>query len=400
MKKSILLASLFYSFVEYLSFFIVTSLFTPLILAQNSLYKDPFNLIKEPELLLGVILGVYGLGIFLGAPLLGKWSDHKNRKQALQISMALNILGNIGVGIFFASANVWMMIFFRFITGLGSSGAQLLYNVVQDMESEEKKRGKAMGYLVAVSSFATVLGPAFGTLFAGDSGIMLGIPFFVLGFFGMCSMLFTHLSFGQNATAHKGKHQSFLEIFTKPEVLIVGISYFLFLLIAESLFVAIPIVMVLGFDVSSDWIALFFAYGGLVSVFTGTFILPCISRFFSVRLAYLTSLLGLTLSLFSFFLSSTPEELFVPFTFFALFATLAWSKGNELILAVAEKKNTGIIMGVFGSLIALAVLLASLFMGYFATLSSLLPLLVLCIMGLINFAVAVLSYRKLARQSS
>jgi hypothetical protein len=46
------------------------------------------------------------------------------------------------------------------------------------------------------------------------------------------------------------------------------------------------------------------------------------------------------------------------------------------------------------------VLLASLFMGYFATLSSLLPLLVLCIMGLINFAVAVLSYRKLARQSS
>ncbi len=122
-------------------------------------------------------------------------------------------------------------------------------------------------------------------------------------------------------------------------------------------------------------------------------------RFFSQRVAYLTSLLGLTLSLFSFFLSSTPEEIFVPFTFFALFATLAWSKGNELILAVVEKKNTGFIMGVFASLIALALLLASLLMGYLATLSSLLPLLVLCIMGLINVVVALFSYQKLHRRS-
>ncbi len=279
MKKSILLASLFYSFVEYISFFVVNSLFTPQLLAQNSVYRDPFNLIKEPELLLGVILGVYGLGILLGSPLLRKWSNHSNHKHALQISMAMNILGNLGVGIFFALANVWMMILFRFITGLGSSGAQLLYSVVQDLESDEKKRRKARSYLVAVTIFGTVLGPALGTLFAGDSGFKLGFPFFVLGFLGILSMLFIHLSFGKNATAHNVKQQSFLQVFSKPEIFIVASSLFLFLLITQSLLVAIAILMVLGFDVSSDWIALFFAYGGVVFVFTRTFVVPCFSGF-------------------------------------------------------------------------------------------------------------------------
>lgn len=395
MKKSTLLACLYYSFVDYLSFFIVTALFTPLILAQNSLYKDPLGIMKEPEVLLGVILGAYGLGLFLGSPLLGRWSDHYNRKSALQFSMAIYVLGNIGVGYFFSVANVWMIILFRLITGLGSSGAQLLYNVVQDLEPVEKLRGKAMGYLVAVSSFATVIGPAFGSFFAGDKGLELAIPFFVLAFMGGSSLLINKICLPENKSVDKRRKESFFEVFSQTEILVVALCFFLFILNIESIFVAIPIVMVMGFNVTSDWIALFFGYGGLVSVFAGTFVIPWMSRFFSVRLAFLTSLLGTALSVFSFFLVSTPEELFAPFTFFAIFATVAWSKGNELAVAIPDKKNTGVVMGIFGSLIAIAVLLASVSMGYLAAFNSLLPLLTISILAVLNLVVAFLGYQKL-----
>jgi MFS family permease len=177
MKKSTLLACLFYSLVDYLAFFVVTSLFTPEILDPNSPYRDPLNFIVDPTTLLGVVLGIYGLGLFSGSLTLGRWSDLFGRKWALKLSMIVFILGNLGVGYFFSLKNVWMLVFFRFVTGLGSSGAQLLYNAIDDLESDQKSKGRAMGYLVAVSSFATVVGPVFGSFFVGDQGFFLGCLF-------------------------------------------------------------------------------------------------------------------------------------------------------------------------------------------------------------------------------
>jgi len=75
MKKSTLLAYLFYSLVNYLAFFVVIPLFTPEILDPSSPYRDPLNLIVDPTTLLGVVLGIYGLGLFSGSLVLGRWSD-------------------------------------------------------------------------------------------------------------------------------------------------------------------------------------------------------------------------------------------------------------------------------------------------------------------------------------
>lgn len=121
MKKSTLLACLFYSLVDYLAFFVVTSLFTPEILDPNSPYRDPLNFIVDPTTLLGVVLGIYGLGLFSGSLTLGRWSDRFGRKWALNLSMIVFILGNLGVGYFFSLKNVWMLVFFRIVQKLGSA---------------------------------------------------------------------------------------------------------------------------------------------------------------------------------------------------------------------------------------------------------------------------------------
>lgn len=396
MKKSILLASLFYSFVESISFFIGIALYTPLFLAKDSVYKDPINWLRQPEFLLGVILGAYGLGLFLGSVFLLKLSDQRTKKQPLQIVMLIYILGNLGLGFFFPLANVWMMILFSFITGLGSSGTQLIYRVVQNSETDKKKREKALKNLVGISLFAMVIGPAFGSVFVANSGIQLGVPFFVLSILGGVSMVFTHFSFGRNTSIDRAVQQETFSIFAMREIFVLGTSFFLNILIVDALLVAVPTLVVLGFNVSKDWIALFFVYGGLVAIFSKVFIARFVSQFFSLRGIYLASLFGLATSCFSFLLCSTPEEFYVPFTFFGIFATLVLSKGNEFILAITQMKSFGIVTGLFESTFAMAYLFATLLIGYFAAIDSLIPLVGLFALGVLNFFLALHGARKFA----
>ena len=142
MKKSTLFACLFYSLVDYLAFLVVTALFTPLVLMPKSAFKDPLGWIETPELLLGFILGSYGLGLLIGSPLFGRLSDSIGRKSVLHLSMVAFVVGNLGVGYFAAFSSAWLVILFRFLTGFGSSGAQLLFNVIDDLEEDEQKRGE------------------------------------------------------------------------------------------------------------------------------------------------------------------------------------------------------------------------------------------------------------------
>ncbi|MBM3197457.1 MAG: MFS transporter [Chlamydiae bacterium] len=384
MKKSTLLAYLFYSLVNYLAFFVVIPLFTPEILDPSSPYRDPLNLIVDPTTLLGVVLGIYGLGLFSGSLVLGRWSDRFGKKWALKITMILFILGNLGVGYFFSIENVWMLVFFRFVTGLGSSGAQLLYNAIDDLESDQKKKVRAIGYLVGVSLFATVAGPVFGPFFVGNQGFFLGTPFYLLALMGGASLLFLEKTWPKKSEEAKALDDNLITILSNPKILFLAATFFLMILNIESLFIAIPILMVMAFQVTHSWIALFFAYGGLVAVLTGSLIIPWVGRFFSLRLAYFFSFIGLIFATLAFLLASTPEEVFVPFTLFAIFGSIALFNGNELALALVEKKNSGAVRGVLGSLIAIAIFASSLLMGYSASINLLLPILAMALMAVLG----------------
>jgi predicted MFS family arabinose efflux permease len=398
MKKSTLFACLFYSLVDYLAFLVVTALFTPLVLMPKSPFQDPLGLIETPELLLGCILGSYGLGLLIGSPLFGRLSDSIGRKPVLQLSMVAFVIGNLGVGYFSAFSSAWMVILFRFLTGFGSSGAQLLFNVIDDLEEDEQKKGRAMGFLVAVSAFSTIVGPAFGAYFAGDQGYELGMPFFILAFMGLIAMLMIQFSYPKNGVKKRASAPGFFQLLNKPSILILCLAFFFMILNIESLFVAIPILMVSAFGVDSFWIALFFAFGGIVATLTGIFIIPWVTRFFRPRLAFLVSLFGLLLSNFFFLLTSTPQEVYIPFTFFAITAIIAWAKGNELAVLIPQKKDTGSVMGIFGSLIALALLVSSLLIGYTATIDPLLPLIVLDITALVAFLATFVGYPLLQKK--
>lgn len=398
MKNSTLFACLFYSLVDYLAFLVVTALFTPLVLMPESPFQDSFGWISTPQLLLGCILGSYGLGLFVGSPIFGRLSDSIGRKNVLQLSMVVFILGNLGVGYAAGSSSAWTLILFRFVTGLGSSGAQLLFNVVHDLEEDEKKKGRAMGFLVAVSAFSTIVGPAFGAYFSGDSGLELGTPFFILAIFGLLAIAFIQFSYPVQEKIKAESRSSFLRLFKNPSILTLCLAFFFMILNIESLFVAIPILMVSAFSVDSSWIALFFAFGGVVATLTGIFIIPLISRYFKPRSVFVTSLFVLLVSNLFFLFTSTPQEVYIPFAFFAVSGIIAWAKGNELAILLGQKKDTGSVMGVFGSLIALALVGSSLLIGYAATIDPLLPLIVLDIMAFISFSSAFLGYSLLQKR--
>lgn len=69
-------------------------------------------------LLLGITLGAYPLGQFIGSPILGALSDDYGRKRLLAASLFLNAVCNLVTGLALCWQQVELLIFSRFASGL------------------------------------------------------------------------------------------------------------------------------------------------------------------------------------------------------------------------------------------------------------------------------------------
>ena len=83
-------------FLGYLGFSLALPLFPPLFLDPKHAFLPVETTTTMRRILLGILFAMYPLGQFVGAPLLGKFSDKYGRKPVLLISLILVIPAFIG----------------------------------------------------------------------------------------------------------------------------------------------------------------------------------------------------------------------------------------------------------------------------------------------------------------
>lgn len=108
--------------------------------------------------MIGLIGAAYPLGQFLGAPLVGRFSDRFGRKPLLLFSIAGTCLSLLMLG--FARSIAVIMIS-RFLDGLTGGNITVAQAYIADV-TDEKSRAKGMGMIGAAFGLGFILGPASG----------------------------------------------------------------------------------------------------------------------------------------------------------------------------------------------------------------------------------------------
>ncbi|MEU8664034.1 MFS transporter [Actinoplanes philippinensis] len=109
------------------------------------------------------LFSIYLLAQAVSVPVYGKLNDLFGRKPVILFGIALFLLGSIFCG---AAWNMWVLIAFRVVQGLGAGAIQpTTITIVGDLYSVEE-RAKVQGYIASVWGASSVVGPTLGGVFS------------------------------------------------------------------------------------------------------------------------------------------------------------------------------------------------------------------------------------------
>lgn len=115
----------------------------------------------SPEILLGVALAIYPLGVFLGGATIGALSDSQGRKKVLLVTLLISVIGYLISAYAIVSENYLLFLLSRFATGLCEGNVSIARAIALDL-SENFDKTKAMSTLNAAVFSGWLFGPLAG----------------------------------------------------------------------------------------------------------------------------------------------------------------------------------------------------------------------------------------------
>jgi len=112
------------------------------------------------DTLVGILLGSYAAAQFVGAPLLGRWSDRIGRRPVLLVSIAGNAVGFALLGL---AGSTGMLFASRVLAGLTGGNIAVAQAYITDV-TDAKGRARGLGMLGVAFGLGFVIGPATGGL--------------------------------------------------------------------------------------------------------------------------------------------------------------------------------------------------------------------------------------------
>jgi len=165
---------LFVLFLGYLGFSLALPIFPPLFLDHSHGFLSHEISDSTRRILLGILFSMYPIGQFIGAPIMGKFSDKYGRKPILLLSLLAIVPAYIGCALSVVLKLPFLLFLSRFFTGLFEGNITIAQAAISDISEDEKTKTKNFGWMVSLSSSAFFFGPLIGGKLA-DSKL---IPWF------------------------------------------------------------------------------------------------------------------------------------------------------------------------------------------------------------------------------
>ncbi len=331
-------------FVDMLGFLIVLPL---LPFYAERLGADPFRV--------GALVSSFALAQLAMAPLWGRLSDRYGRRPIILAGLLISAAAYL---LFESAQAVWLLFLSRLVQGAGGGTVGVVQAYVSDSVPRQD-RAKALGWLTAATSAGVMVGPAIGSLAAGEGWAR---PGYVAALFCVTNFLFAWWWLPESSPgrapgrprgvvrgADRGATRRVVrEILTRPlgEVGSLVWIYALGMMAFMAMNGVLALYLERRFGVTERTIGWFYVYVGGVSLVMRTVVLgPAVRRLGEVRVVRLGTL-AIALGQATLPLARGLAELAGAVLLIPVGTALLFPATTSMISHRAEADRTGLMLGV------------------------------------------------------
>ncbi len=374
-------------FIGFLGYSLTITILTPLILEGSDTLLGSLPFMADPTIILGVVLAIYPIGQFFGAPVMGALSDRFGRKPVLLISLTITTICFGGLGYAIQAQNLSMFIVVSLIMGLAEANIATAQSAVADVTTEEN-RTRMFAYINLSASGAFVIGPLIGGVLADPDLVPWfnnSTPYWAVFILLILTVFFTFIAFKETRPKDKRTPLSYREAFTNmlsifnPGGLrVIYLVNFLIYLAIFGFFRAFPMYLVEHFDMDVTELAKYIAWNAVPVVIGSLWLTGHLSKMHSARAIaiYSTFLFGL----FCLFVIIPQSEFMLYISLFlpGLALAVALPASATMISLAAREDAQGRALGNNLSLEVGAEVLSGLAAGFLAAYLLQLPMFAIC----------------------
>lgn len=394
-------------FIGFVGYSLTITILTPLILEGGEAFLKSLPFSADPTIILGIVLAIYPVGQFFGAPILGALSDRFGRKPILLISLIITTACFGGLGYAISAQNLSMFIVISLIMGLAEANIATAQSAVADVSTEEN-RTKMFAYINLSASGAFVIGPLLGGLLADPHIVPWfnnSTPYWAVFILLIFTVIFMFLAFKETRPKEKRTEVSYtqaftnlIKIFNPGSLRIIYLVNFLIYLAIFGFFRAFPMYLVEHYEMHVAELAKYIAWNAVPVVIGSLWLTGYLSKLHSPRTIaiYSTLLFGL----FNLFVIIPQSELMLYFTLFlpGLALAVALPVSASMISLAAGQDAQGRALGNNLSIEVGAEVLSGLAAGFLAAYFIKLPMFAIC--GVAVLAAVILLFSKSGKMKS
>lgn len=365
-------------FLDMLGFGIAIPVLAPLLLSGNfSMLSN--SVLADKELILGLLIAIYPITQFFGAPILGGLSDKYGRKKLFLLSLFGTFLGYVLFAFGIMQKNILFLFIGRAIDGFTGGNISIAYSSISDI-SNQKDKVKNFGIIGLAFGLGLIIGPYIGGKLA-DPGFVswfdFHIPFVFSAILTILNMLMVQFIFKETL---KTKIHTKLSLFMGFKNIEKAIS----LPNLRNIFIVVFLVS-FGFTMHSSFFQVYlidkfnynqvqigelFAYLGIFIAITQGIIVKIVAKYLDPVKVSLISLFMLSFVMFMLLLPNDPFYIYLILPFIALFHGLELPNVSSIVSNMAGKESQGEIMGINQSIVSLAMAITPIIAGFASTFGS------------------------------
>lgn len=333
------------------------------------LFTDPSN----PEFLLhgysvsaqylfsGAITAIFGIMLFLAAPILGELSDVYGRKRLLTLGIGILAFSQFLFGFGIEIGSLVLLFVSRAVAGLAGANFSIAQASIADI-SEPHERARNFGLIGAAFGIGFILGPVLGGLIVTATH-SASAPFWFSGMLGVINVLLVTFFLPETRRVNPKVRQRFhlfkgvsniRAAFRDHDARPVYLANFLFISGFAFFTSFIGILLVNRFGQSEAQIGTFFGFVGVWIVITQGFILRVLSKRYTERTILRVTLAVLACAIAFYPLVPNVSWLFALVPFLSIPNGLSMANMTALVSKSVSAERQGAALGINGSLGALS----------------------------------------------